>query len=63
MRGMNAGNFPRRGPREAAEMSLTVLCYNLRRTPNAVAVDKLIGAVDGKCVDFSHSRRPFHALQ
>ena len=45
-RGMNQGYFLLRGLRKvAAEMSLTVLCYNLKRALNIVGVRKLLGAV------------------
>ncbi len=45
-RGMNQGYFLLRGLRKvAAEMSLTVLCYNLKRVLNIVGVGDLLGAV------------------
>ena len=45
-RGMNQGYFLVRGLRKvAAEMGLTVLCYNLRRALNMVGVDGLVGVV------------------
>jgi hypothetical protein len=45
-RGMNQGHFLLRGLREvAAEMSLTVLCYNLKRALKIVGVEGLLGAV------------------
>jgi transposase len=45
-RGMNQGYFLLRGLKKvAAEMSLTVLCYNLKRVLNLVGVDELLGAV------------------
>jgi hypothetical protein len=45
-RGMNQGHFLLRGLRKvAAEMSLTVLCYNLKRALNIVGVEGLLGAV------------------
>lgn len=45
-RGMNQGYFLLRGLRKvAAEMSLRVLCYNLKRAPNIMGVGKLLGAI------------------
>lgn len=45
-RGMNQGYFLLRGLKKvAAEMSLTVLCYNLRRALNIVGIGELLGAV------------------
>jgi transposase len=45
-RGMNQGYFLLRGLRKvAAEMSLTVLCYNLKRALKIVGVEGLLGAV------------------
>lgn len=45
-RGMNQGYFLMRGLRKvAAEMSLTVLCYKLKRVLNIVRVGDLLGAV------------------
>lgn len=45
-RGMNQGYFLLRGLRKvAAEMSLTVLCYNLKRALNVMGVGELLGAV------------------
>jgi len=45
-RGMNQGYFLLRGLKKvAAEMSLTVLCYNLKRALNIVGVDHLMRAV------------------
>lgn len=45
-RGMNQGYFLLRGLRKvAAEMSLTVLCYNLKRALNIMGVGELLGAV------------------
>lgn len=45
-RGMNQGYFLLRGLKKvAAEMSLTVLCYNLKRALNIMGVGKLLVAV------------------
>jgi hypothetical protein len=45
-RGMNQGYFLLRGLKKvAAEMSLTVLCYNLKRALSIMGVGKLLGAV------------------
>ena len=45
-RGMNQGYFLLRGLRKvAAEMSLTVLCYNLKRALKIMGVGELLGAV------------------
>ncbi len=45
-RGMNQGYFLLKGIKKvAAEMSLTVLCYNLKRVLNIVGVEKMIRAV------------------
>ncbi len=45
-RGMNQGYFLLRGLRKvAAEMSLTVLCYNLKRVLKIMGVGNLLGAV------------------
>jgi transposase len=45
-RGMNQGYFLLRGLKKvAAEMSLTVLCYNLKRVLKIVGVGELLGAV------------------
>jgi hypothetical protein len=45
-RGMNQGYFLLRGLKKAAaEMSLTVLCYNLKRALNILGVGGLLGAV------------------
>ena len=45
-RGMNQGYFLMRGLKKvAAEMGLTMLCYNLKRALNIVGVDELLGAV------------------
>ena len=45
-RGMNQGYFLLKGIKKvAAEMSLTVLCYNLKRVLNIVGVKKMIRAV------------------
>jgi Transposase DDE domain len=45
-RGMNQGYFLLRGLKKvAAEMSLTVLCYNLKRALNVLGVRKLLGAL------------------
>lgn len=45
-RGMSQGYFLLRGLKKvAAGMSLTVLCYNLKRVLNIVGVDELLGAV------------------
>jgi hypothetical protein len=44
-RGMNQGYFLLRGLKKvAAEMSLTALCYNLKRTLNIVGVGHLMRA-------------------
>lgn len=43
---MNQAYFLLRGLKKvAAEMSLTVLCYKLKRALNIVGVDGLLGAV------------------
>ena len=45
-RGMNQGYFLMRGLKKvAAEMSLTVLCYNLKRVLNIIGVEKMMMAV------------------
>lgn len=45
-RGMNQGYFLMRGIKKvAAEMSLTVLCYNLKRVLNILGVEEMIRAV------------------
>jgi hypothetical protein len=45
-RGMNQGYFLLRGLRKvAAEISLTVLCYNLKRALNILGVGELLAAV------------------
>lgn len=45
-RGMNSGYFLMRGLKKvAAEMSLTVLCYNIKRVVNILGVGKMIEAV------------------
>lgn len=45
-RGMNQGYFLLRGLKKvAAEMSLTVLCYNLKRALKVMGVGELLGAV------------------
>jgi transposase len=45
-RGMNQGYFLLKGIKQvAAEMSLTVLCYNLKRGMNIVGIEKMIRAV------------------
>lgn len=45
-RGMNQGYFLLRGLKKvAAEMSLTVLCYKLKRALNIVEVDHLMRAL------------------
>ena len=45
-RGMNQGYFLLTGLKKvAAEMSLTVLCYNLKRVLNIVGIEKMIRAV------------------
>jgi Transposase DDE domain len=45
-RGMNSGYFLMRGIKEVgAEMSLTILGYNIKRVTNNLGVQKMIGAV------------------
>jgi hypothetical protein len=45
-RGMNQGYFLLKGIKKvAAEMSLTVLCYNIKRMLNILGVEKMIRAV------------------
>lgn len=45
-RGMNQGYFlMKRLKKVAAEISLTVLCYNLKRVLNIVGIEKMIRAV------------------
>lgn len=45
-RGMNQGYFLLRGLKKvAAEMSLTVLCYNLKRVLNIMGVEKMVRAI------------------
>lgn len=47
-RAMNQGYFLMKGKKKvAAEMSLTVLAYNIKRAMNVLGVQKLIQAVDG----------------
>jgi hypothetical protein len=45
-RGMNQGYFLLRGLKKvAAEMSLTVLCYNLKRVLNIMGVEEMVRGV------------------